>query len=155
MPGVYQTLTKSVKYDRHSSFVISNPGGPGVTPSGGAMLVLVFEGWSSPADESSFGWLPGGPVAGWRPSWKRARSKPSTEGAARGSDGRIDNKIRRGADPLAVGDVLTELLSDAKFIAYVVNSKQHTLLAMATEVLGAMTGRRHGSSGNSRDRRPG
>jgi exonuclease SbcC len=58
----------------------------------------------------------------------------------------LDNKIRNGADLLAALDELTRLLSDAKFIAYVVNRKQQTLLAIATEVLGGMTGRRYGFS---------
>jgi DNA repair protein SbcC/Rad50 len=58
----------------------------------------------------------------------------------------LDNRISQAARLLDALDELTRLLSDAKFIAYVVNRKQQTLLAIATEVLGAMTGGRYGFS---------
>lgn len=55
-------------------------------------------------------------------------------------------KIEQGQGLLEALDELTRLLSDAKFIAYVVARKQQTLLAIATELLGSMTGNRYGFS---------
>jgi len=55
-------------------------------------------------------------------------------------------KIEQGQGLLAALDELTRLLSDSKFIAYVVTRKQQALLAIATEVLGSMTGNRYGFS---------
>jgi len=56
-------------------------------------------------------------------------------------------KIEQGQDLLGALDELTRLLSDGKFIAYVVTRKQQTLLAISTEILGSMTGDRYGFSG--------
>jgi exonuclease SbcC len=58
----------------------------------------------------------------------------------------LAQKIERGEGLLQALDELTRLLSDAKFIAYVVTRKQQTLLAIATELLGSMTGNRYGFS---------
>jgi len=55
-------------------------------------------------------------------------------------------KIEQGQDLLGALDELIRLLSDNKFVAYVVTRKQQTLLAIATEVLGSMTGNRYGFS---------
>jgi exonuclease SbcC len=55
-------------------------------------------------------------------------------------------KIEQGQGLLGALDELTRLLSDNKFVAYVVIRKQQTLLAIATEVLGSMTGNRYGFS---------
>jgi len=55
-------------------------------------------------------------------------------------------KIEQGQGLLGALDELTRLLSDGRFIAYVVTRKQQTLLAIATEVLGSMTGDRYGFS---------
>ena len=55
-------------------------------------------------------------------------------------------KIDQGQGLLEALDELTRLLSDSRFIAYVVARKQQTLLAIATEVLGSMTGDRYGFS---------
>jgi len=55
-------------------------------------------------------------------------------------------KIAQGQGRLEALDELTRLLSDSRFIAYVVARKQQTLLAIATEVLGSMTGDRYGFS---------
>jgi len=55
-------------------------------------------------------------------------------------------KIEQGEGLLGALDELTRLLSDGRFIAYVVTRKQQTLLAIATEVLGSMTGDRYGFS---------
>jgi len=55
-------------------------------------------------------------------------------------------KIEQGQGLLGALDELTRLLSDGRFIAYVVTRKQQTLLAIATEVLGSMTSDRYGFS---------
>jgi len=58
----------------------------------------------------------------------------------------LASKIEQGEGLLEALDELARLLSDAKFIAYVVTRKQQTLLAIATELLGSMTGDRYGFS---------
>lgn len=58
----------------------------------------------------------------------------------------LATKISQGEGLLAALDELTRLLADGKFIAYVVLHKQQTLLAIASEILGAMTGGRYGFS---------
>jgi DNA repair protein SbcC/Rad50 len=58
----------------------------------------------------------------------------------------LASKIEQGEGLLDALDELARLLSDAKFIAYVVARKQQTLLAIATELLGSMTGDRYGFS---------
>jgi exonuclease SbcC len=58
----------------------------------------------------------------------------------------LDDKIQQAQGLLAALDELARLLSDSKFIAYVVARKQLTLLAIATEVLGSMTAGRYGFS---------
>jgi DNA repair exonuclease SbcCD ATPase subunit len=55
-------------------------------------------------------------------------------------------KIKQGEGLLEALDELARLLADGKFIAYVVTRKQQTLLAIATELLGSMTGNRYGFS---------
>lgn len=55
-------------------------------------------------------------------------------------------KIKQGEGLIDALDELTRLLADGKFIAYVVIRKQQTLLAIATELLGSMTGNRYGFS---------
>jgi DNA repair protein SbcC/Rad50 len=58
----------------------------------------------------------------------------------------LARKIEQAQGLLEALDELARLLSDAKFIAYVVARKQQTLLAIATELLGSMTGNRYGFS---------
>lgn len=58
----------------------------------------------------------------------------------------LDQTIRQSDNLLASLDELTRLLSDSRFIAYVVARKQRSLLAVASEVLGSMTGGRYGFS---------
>lgn len=58
----------------------------------------------------------------------------------------LAGKIRQGEGLLEALDELTRLLADGKFIAYVVIRKQQTLLAIATELLGSITGNRYGFS---------
>jgi DNA repair protein SbcC/Rad50 len=58
----------------------------------------------------------------------------------------LASKIAQVQGLLEAVDELARLLSDAKFIAYVVARKQQTLLAVATELLGSMTGSRYGFS---------
>jgi exonuclease SbcC len=58
----------------------------------------------------------------------------------------LAGKIKQGEGLLQALDELTRLLADGKFIAYVVMRKQQTLLAIATELLGSMTGNRYGFS---------
>jgi DNA repair protein SbcC/Rad50 len=58
----------------------------------------------------------------------------------------LAGKIKQVEGLLQALDELTRLLADGKFIAYVVIRKQQTLLAIATELLGSMTGNRYGFS---------
>ena len=58
----------------------------------------------------------------------------------------LAGKIEQGEGLLQALDELTRLLADGKFIAYVVIRKQQTLLAIATELFGSMTGNRYGFS---------
>lgn len=58
----------------------------------------------------------------------------------------LSAKIEQGQGLLGALDELTHLLSDNKFVAYIVTRKQQALLAIATEVLGSMTGNRYGFS---------
>lgn len=58
----------------------------------------------------------------------------------------LARKIEQAQRLLEALDELTRLLSDAKFVSYVVARKQQTLLAIATELLGSMTGNRYGFS---------
>jgi exonuclease SbcC len=58
----------------------------------------------------------------------------------------LAGKIKQGEGLLQALDELTRLLADGKFIAYVVIRKQQTLLAIATELFGSMTGNRYGFS---------
>ena len=55
-------------------------------------------------------------------------------------------RIERGDGLLGVLDELARLLSDGKFIGYVVSRKQQALLAVASELLSSMAGRRYGFS---------
>jgi exonuclease SbcC len=58
----------------------------------------------------------------------------------------LAEKIRLGLGLVEALDELSRLLADGKFIGYVVTRKQQTLLAIATELLGSMTGNRYGFS---------
>jgi DNA repair protein SbcC/Rad50 len=58
----------------------------------------------------------------------------------------LAGKIKQGEGLLEALEELGRLLADGKFIAYVVIRKQQTLLAIATELLGSMTGNRYGFS---------
>jgi DNA repair exonuclease SbcCD ATPase subunit len=58
----------------------------------------------------------------------------------------LDEKIQQGQGLIEALDELSRLLADGKFIGYVVARKQQTLLAIATELLGSMTGNRYGFS---------
>jgi exonuclease SbcC len=58
----------------------------------------------------------------------------------------LAEKIQQGQGLIEALDELTRLLADGKFIGYVVARKQQTLLAIATELLGSMTGNRYGFS---------
>jgi DNA repair protein SbcC/Rad50 len=58
----------------------------------------------------------------------------------------LAGKIELGEGLPEALDELSRLLADGKFIAYVVSHKQQTLLAIATELLGSMTGNRYGFS---------
>jgi DNA repair protein SbcC/Rad50 len=55
-------------------------------------------------------------------------------------------RIERGDGLLGALDELARLLSDGRFIGYVVTRKQQALLAVASELLGSITGRRYGFS---------
>jgi exonuclease SbcC len=58
----------------------------------------------------------------------------------------LEARIKRGDDLLGALDELARLLSDGRFIGYVVTRKQQALLAVASELLGSMTGQRYGLS---------
>ena len=58
----------------------------------------------------------------------------------------LARKIELAQGLLEALDEITRLLSDNKFVAHVVIRKQQTLLAVATELLGSMTGNRYGFS---------
>jgi exonuclease SbcC len=58
----------------------------------------------------------------------------------------LGGKIKQGVGLLEALEELGHLLADGKFIAYVVARKQQTLLAIATELFGSMTGNRYGFS---------
>ncbi len=58
----------------------------------------------------------------------------------------LDARIEQGNDLLGALDELARLLTDGRFIGYVVNGKQQALLAVASELLGSMTGGRYGFS---------
>ena len=68
----------------------------------------------------------------------------ATEQLPRAAD--LDDKIQGSGALLDALDELTRLLSDSKFIGYIVSRKQQALLAVASEVLGSMTGGRYGFS---------
>lgn len=68
----------------------------------------------------------------------------ATEQIPRAAD--LARRIEQGQGLVDALDELTRLLSDANFIAYVVARKQQTLLSIATELLGSMTGNRYGFS---------
>jgi DNA repair protein SbcC/Rad50 len=58
----------------------------------------------------------------------------------------LTKKIQQGQGLVEALDELARLLADGKFIGYVVARKQQTLLAIATELFGSMTGNRYGFS---------
>ena len=58
----------------------------------------------------------------------------------------LARKIELAKGLLEALDEINRLLSDNQFVAYVVIRKQQTLLAVATELLGSMTGNRYGFS---------
>jgi len=58
----------------------------------------------------------------------------------------LEARIKRSDELLGALDELARLLSDGRFIGYVVTRKQQALLAVASELLGSMTGRRYGFS---------
>jgi exonuclease SbcC len=59
---------------------------------------------------------------------------------------KLAEKIQQGQGLVDALEELARLLADGKFIGYVVTRKQQTLLAIATELLGSMTGNRYGFS---------
>jgi exonuclease SbcC len=56
----------------------------------------------------------------------------------------LDRRIVPLRDAIVVLDALAALLTDGRFIGYVVSRRQRALLGLASEVLGAMTGARYG-----------
>jgi exonuclease SbcC len=58
----------------------------------------------------------------------------------------LESAIGKAGSLLQVLDDLTKLLADGKFIGYVVEHKQQTLLSVASEILGSITGARYGFS---------
>ena len=75
----------------------------------------------------------------------QGRRRGRNQGTCR-AGGRAPPSIRLSDSLLISLDELARLLSDSKFIAYVVARKQQALLAVASEVLGSMTGGRYGFS---------
>ncbi len=56
----------------------------------------------------------------------------------------LDRRITDGQRFFVTLQELTGLLTDGRFIGYVVGRKQHALLALASEILASMTGNRYG-----------
>jgi DNA repair protein SbcC/Rad50 len=56
----------------------------------------------------------------------------------------LDRRIRPLRESIAVLETVASLLTDGRFIGYVVTRRQRALLALASEILGSMTGGRYG-----------
>jgi DNA repair protein SbcC/Rad50 len=56
----------------------------------------------------------------------------------------LDRRIRPLRETIAVLEAVASLLTDGRFIGYVVTRRQRALLAFASEILGSMTGGRYG-----------
>jgi DNA repair protein SbcC/Rad50 len=56
----------------------------------------------------------------------------------------LDRRIRPLKETIEVLEAVTSLLTDGRFIGYVVTRRQRALLAFASEILGSMTGGRYG-----------
>jgi DNA repair protein SbcC/Rad50 len=56
----------------------------------------------------------------------------------------LDRRIRPLRESIEVLETVASLLTDGRFIGYVVTRRQRALLALASEILGSMTGARYG-----------
>jgi exonuclease SbcC len=56
----------------------------------------------------------------------------------------LDRKVRPVRESIEVLEAVASLLTDGRFIGYVVTRRQRALLAFASEILGSMTGARYG-----------
>lgn len=56
----------------------------------------------------------------------------------------LDRRIRPLRESIEVLETVASLLTDGRFIGYVVTRRQRALLALASEILGSMTGSRYG-----------
>jgi len=56
----------------------------------------------------------------------------------------LDRRIVPLRDAIEVLETLTSLLTDGRFIGYIVSRRQRALLGLASEILGSMTGARYG-----------
>jgi DNA repair protein SbcC/Rad50 len=56
----------------------------------------------------------------------------------------LDRRIRPLRESIEVLEAVTSLLTDGRFIGYVVTHRQRALLGLASEILGSMTGGRYG-----------
>jgi exonuclease SbcC len=56
----------------------------------------------------------------------------------------LDRRILPLRDSIDILDALASLLTDGRFIGYIVSRRQRALLGLASEILGAMTGTRYG-----------
>jgi exonuclease SbcC len=79
-------------------------------------------------------------------SAKRARARDE-EAEARAqipAARELDRRIRPLRESIDVLETIASLLTDGRFIGYVVTRRQRALLALASEILGSMTGGRYG-----------
>src|SRR5207253_4680609 len=74
----------------------------------------------------------------------RARDEESEARAQVPAARDLDRRIRPLRESIEVLDAVASLLTDGRFIGYVVTRRQRALLALASEILGSMTGGRYG-----------
>ena len=75
---------------------------------------------------------------------RRARGEEDEARAQVGPARDLDGRIRPLRETIDVLEAVASLLTDGRFIGYVVTRRQRALLAFASEILGSMTGGRYG-----------
>jgi exonuclease SbcC len=74
----------------------------------------------------------------------RARDEEADARAQVPAARELDRRIRPLRESIEVLEAVASLLTDGRFIGYVVTRRQRALLALASEILGSMTGGRYG-----------
>jgi DNA repair protein SbcC/Rad50 len=74
----------------------------------------------------------------------RARDEEAEARAQIAAARDLDRRIRPLRESIEVLETVASLLTDGRFIGYVVTRRQRALLALASEILGSMTGGRYG-----------